>query len=124
VYGLREALRLIQQEGVEQRWARHRRVGRAVRAGLEALALEVGGDPPYALVSVPVSQDEVSARRTLLDLFGVHVRRVAPHTWGIGLLGADARLDAAMRVLTAVEEVLTRHNSRAVGAALNAYGAE
>jgi aspartate aminotransferase-like enzyme len=124
VYGQREALRLIQQEGLEEGWARHWRVGQALHAGLEALGLEVAGDPPYAIVTLPVGQDEASARRKLLETFGVHVRHIAPHTWGIGLLGADARLDAAMRVLTAVEEVLKQHDSGAVSAALNAYGAE
>jgi (S)-ureidoglycine-glyoxylate aminotransferase len=125
VYGLREALRLLQQEGIEQSWARHRRVGRAVHAGLETLDLDVGGDPPYAMVTLPGDQDEAdAARRTLLETFGVHVRRTAPHTWGIGLLGADARIDAAMHVLTAVEAVLKPHNSGAVRAARTAYGAE
>jgi aspartate aminotransferase-like enzyme len=122
VYGLREALRLIHHEGLEESWTRHRRVGQALRAGLAALGLDVGGDPPYAVVTLPAGQDEASSRRRLLDLFGVHVRLIAPHTWGIGLLGADARLHAAMRVLTAVEEVLQQ--SGAISAAFDAYGAE
>ncbi|MDQ6674952.1 MAG: aminotransferase class V-fold PLP-dependent enzyme [Chloroflexota bacterium] len=124
VYGLREALRLLHQEGLEQTWARHQRAGRAVRAGLEALDVEVGGDVPYTTVRLPIEQDEASARRELLELFGVHVRHLGPHTWGIGLLGADARLDAVMRVLSAVQEVLHKPRSGAVSAALSAYGAE
>jgi len=124
VYGLREALRLVKQEGLDKSWSRHLRVGQALRAGLEALDLEVGGDPPYAVVRLPGGQDEASARRKLLDLFGIHVRRVASETWGIGLLGADARLDRVIRVLTGIQEVLGRRQSVAVSAAIDAYGSE
>ena len=109
------------QEGLFESWARHQRVGAALRAGLAALGLDVGGEPPYATVTLPAGTDEASARRKLLEQFGVHVRRIAPQTWGIGLLGADARLDAALRVLSAVEAVLRQ--SGAVSAALDAYGA-
>lgn len=122
VYGLREALRLIQHEGLTESWARHRRVGKALRAGLAALGLEVAGEPPYAVVCLPTDLDEAKARRKLLDLFGVQVRRIAPQTWGIGLVGADARLDAALRVLSAIEHVVQQ--SGAVTAALDAYGTE
>lgn len=121
VYGLREALRLIQQEGLEERWARHRRVGQAVHAGLAALDLDVGGEPPYATVTLPDTTDEATARGTLREQFGVHVRHLAPRTWGIGLLGADARLDAALRVVGALEAVL-QPRSGAVKAAVAAYG--
>jgi (S)-ureidoglycine-glyoxylate aminotransferase len=122
VYGLREALRLLHQEGLAESWARHVQVGKAVRAGLSALGLEVGGEPPYAIVTLPADLDEASARRQLLELFGVHVRLVAPRSWSIGLVGPDARLDAAMRVLGAVEHALLP--SGAVGAARSAYGTE
>jgi (S)-ureidoglycine-glyoxylate aminotransferase len=122
VYGLREALRLMQLEGVTEAWVRHRRVGQALRAGLTALGLEPSGDPPYAIVQLSADLDEARARRELLELFGVHVRLVAPWIWSIGLLGADARLDAAVRVLSAVEAVLRQ--SGAIGAALDAYAAE
>jgi (S)-ureidoglycine-glyoxylate aminotransferase len=106
VYGLREALQMVQEEGLEQRWERHRHVGRALHDGLRALGLAVTGDPPYAIAQLPPTTDESAKRRQLLDNFGVHVRRVAGHVWRIGLLGADARHDAAQRVLTAIEKVL------------------
>ena len=41
IYGLREALRLVHEEGLLDRWLRHRQVGQALRQGLEALGLEV-----------------------------------------------------------------------------------
>jgi (S)-ureidoglycine-glyoxylate aminotransferase len=106
IYGLREALRLVDEEGLAQRWSRHREVGQTVHAGLAALGLEVSGDPPYAIVRLPEDTDEGAARRKLLDEFGVHVNVIGPHTWRVGLLGADARVDAAQRVLSAVEHAL------------------
>jgi (S)-ureidoglycine-glyoxylate aminotransferase len=121
VYGLREALRLIHTEGLEMSWARHRRVGQALRAGLESLELEVDGEPPYAIVTLPNDVDEAGARRELLDSFGVHVRRAAAHAWSIGLLGADAEFDAVMRVLSAVQAVLRRPESVALSAAHRAF---
>jgi aspartate aminotransferase-like enzyme len=50
--------------------------------------------------------DEAAARRRLVEEFGVQVARIAPHTWRIGLLGADARSDAVNHVLAALEKVL------------------
>lgn len=112
VYGLREALRLVHAEDLEQRWARHRRVGQMLRQGLEQLGLDVMGDPPYAVVRVPDTVAETAARRSLLEQFGVHVTLIAAHTWRIGLLGADARPDAAQRVITAIEHVLAEPTHR------------
>src|SRR5262249_7189490 len=46
IYGLREALRAVQEEGLAARFARHRRHGDALRAGLAALGLELFGHEP------------------------------------------------------------------------------
>ncbi|MCA1647592.1 MAG: hypothetical protein LC797_19720 [Chloroflexi bacterium] len=80
-----------------------------LRAGLETFGLTAGGEHPYAVVRVPDGVAEADARRSLLEQFGVHVTLVATHTWRIGLLGADARPDAAQRVLTALQHVLAEH---------------
>jgi aspartate aminotransferase-like enzyme len=119
VYGLREALRLVQHAGLTHRWQLHRRTGQTVRAGLQALGLDIAGEPPYAIVRWPANRDEASLRRALLNEFGVYVRLAAPRAWCIGLLGADARLDTALRVLTALEAVL--HERGAVRAARQAF---
>jgi (S)-ureidoglycine-glyoxylate aminotransferase len=107
VYGLREALRLVHDEGLEQRWMRHRRIGQTLRDGLAALGLDVAGAGPYAIVRVPDSAAAAETRRSLLEQFGIHVSLIDGQTWRIGLLGADARSDAAQRVLTAMEHVIT-----------------
>ena len=106
VYGLREALRLVLDEGVEQAWQRHQCIGQMLRDGLEALGLRVTGDGPFAIVHFVEEGEEAKVRRRLLEQFGVHVTLVESTTWRIGLLGADARPDAAQRVLTALEHVL------------------
>ncbi|HEY1246740.1 MAG TPA: aminotransferase class V-fold PLP-dependent enzyme [Hyphomicrobiaceae bacterium] len=108
VYGLREALRLVQLEGLQACWHRHAEVGWLLRDGLQSLGLLCEGTLPYSIVHLPDSVDEARARRRLLDCFGIHVAHVAPHTWRLGLLGADARADAAERVLVALEKVLAR----------------
>jgi alanine-glyoxylate transaminase/serine-glyoxylate transaminase/serine-pyruvate transaminase len=107
VYALREALRLVQVEGLDARWRRHAEVGARLRAGLEALGLACEGALPYSIVRLPAAVEETTARKELLARSGVHVTRVAPATWRIGLLGADARPEAAEYVLAALEKVLT-----------------
>jgi aspartate aminotransferase-like enzyme len=106
VYGLREALRLAVEEGLEQRWERHRRIGQTLQDGLAALGLDVQGDPPYAIIHLPDATDENRSRRRLLEEFGVHVTHIGERAWRLGLLGADARPDAVQLVLAAVEKVL------------------
>jgi (S)-ureidoglycine-glyoxylate aminotransferase len=107
VYGLHEALRLVQLEGLAESWSRHVLVGEALRQGLRSLGLETSGDLPYSMVHLPQATNESEAWQRLLEDFGIHVSRVAPWTWRLGLLGADARLEVAQHVLLALEKVLT-----------------
>jgi aspartate aminotransferase-like enzyme len=107
VYGLREALRLVHEEGLLTRWDRHERIGELLRQGLEGAGLNPEGSPPYAIVHLPPAVAEAQARQRLLDDFGIYLTRVAPRSWRLGLLGADAGPDAVHRVLTALEKVLT-----------------
>jgi aspartate aminotransferase-like enzyme len=106
VYGLREALRLVEEEGLEARWDRHARIGQRLRDGLSALRLDIIGDAPFSIVHLPVFLDEERARSRLLEDFGVYVSRIAPRTWRVGLLGADALLQNVNRVLAAFKVVL------------------
>lgn len=106
VYGLREALRLVHEEGLLDRWLRHRQVGQALRQGLEVLGLEVSGDIPYSIVTLPAHVDAATARRQLLEQFAVYVQPVGDRTWRVGLLGPDARPDAVGRVVTGFDSVL------------------
>jgi aspartate aminotransferase-like enzyme len=108
VYGLREALRLVHEEGLEGCWRRHRAAGLALRDGLTALGLTTTGDLPYSLLHLPASIDELRARQSLLDDFGIHVTQVAPRVWRLALLGAEAQPENVNRVLCGLRRVLSR----------------
>jgi alanine-glyoxylate transaminase/serine-glyoxylate transaminase/serine-pyruvate transaminase len=108
VYALREALRLVHLEGFPNRWQRHARICDLLRDGLRALGLEPHGKAPFAFVELPPTIDEPTAWKRLLEDFGVHVTRLAPRTWRLGLLGAQARPDAVHQVLNSVARVLGR----------------
>lgn len=115
VYALREALRIIDEEGLEPRWERHRRVNGALVAGLEAMGLSLFGDRQYkapmiTLVTVPDGVDEAGVRQQLLEEHGIEIMaafgELNGKVWRIGLMGYNARLENAIRVLGALEEVL------------------
>jgi aspartate aminotransferase-like enzyme len=108
VYGLREALRLIHERDIVQRWQQHQRVGEQLRTGLRALGLEVSGDRCLSIVSFPPGLGESELRRRLLDDYDVYVTRAAPHTWRVGLLGADATPANVNRLLAVFEKVFGR----------------
>jgi (S)-ureidoglycine---glyoxylate transaminase len=107
VYALREALRLVLEEGLEQRWRRHARVAAALRAGLTTLGMEPGGELPLCIVTPP--RDAKRLRRQLLDEYDILIGLTASGAWRIAMLGADARPEACLRVLAALEQVLLAH---------------
>lgn len=106
VYGLREALRLVQLETLEARWRRHAESGDALRQGLSTLGLDCQGQGPYAVIQLPSRVSEERARKRMLEEFGVYVTRLRPGVWRLGLLGADARPDTVNQVLHSIEKVL------------------
>lgn len=130
VYALREALRIIDEEGLEPRWERHRRVNGALVAGLEAMGLSLFGDrafkaPMITLVTVPDGVDEAGVRQQLLEEHGIEIMaafgELNGKVWRIGLMGYNARLENAIRVLGALEQVLAARGFRVqVGAGIEA----
>ncbi|MFN8526255.1 MAG: alanine--glyoxylate aminotransferase family protein [Chloroflexota bacterium] len=119
VYALHEALRIVVEEGLDQRVERHTRVGRAMGAGLEALGLKPFGDRAHGLpflnpVCVPEEiADEAAVRGELLHDWGIEIGAafgpLQGKIWRIGTLGYNARLDNVRRLLVALEQVLPRH---------------
>ena len=114
-YALREALRLIVEEGTEARFLRHRRAGDALKAGLTAMGLELFGDPQRRLpmitaVKIPDGADDEAARMRLLDEFGIEIATsfgpLRGRIWRIGLMGYNAELKTAFAVLSGLEHVL------------------
>jgi (S)-ureidoglycine-glyoxylate aminotransferase len=133
----REALRIVLDEGLERRWARHHRASRALRAGLVAMGLELFGDtahkvPMITLVQVPDGIDEVGVREQLLGQHGIEIMAafgpLRGRVWRIGTLGTNACLPSVLAVLSGLEAVLAArgfHLPRGAGvdAALAAWHA-
>ncbi|MCA1644652.1 MAG: alanine--glyoxylate aminotransferase family protein [Chloroflexi bacterium] len=129
--GAREALRMVLEEGLATRWARHRRASQALRAGLKAMGLELFGDPAHrvpmiTLVRVPAEVDEAGVRDQLLREHGIEIMAafgpLRGRVWRIGTLGTNACLPSVVAVLAALEAVLAAARGSAVprGAAVDA----
>lgn len=114
-YGLREALRLVYEEGLEARWARHRRAGAALHAGLGAMGLSLFGDPAHrlpmlAIVNVPEGISETSIREALLSRHNIEIMAafgpLRGRAWRIGFMAYNAETKNVFHFLAAFEEVL------------------
>ncbi len=126
VYAVREALAVVEEEGLEQRWARHERNHRALVAGLDALGLSLLpplGERLWTLnaVKVPDGIDEAAVRRRLLDEFSIEIGAglgpLAGRIWRVGLMGAGSTLANVLLFLTALERVLGASGYRVPSAA-------
>jgi (S)-ureidoglycine-glyoxylate aminotransferase len=124
VYGLREALRIVLEEGLTPRIARHRAAGDAMAAGLAALGLELYGQPSgptkmpmLAPMRVPDGVDDAAFRSQLLEAHGIEIMGafgpLAGRIWRIGTMAGNAQPAAVARTLGAVADVL---GARARGA--------
>lgn len=120
-YGLREALRLVIDEGLDARCLRHRRAGDALKAGLEAMGLKLFGDPQHRLpmitaVAIPNGIEDERARLRLLEEFGIEIATsfgpLRGRIWRIGLMGPNAPLPAVLSVLAGLEHVLRAEGVR------------
>lgn len=121
IYALREALLMIDEEGLEARWARHQRHHVALVAGLEAMGLPVLPPPQERLwtlnaVRVPPGVDEASVRRMLLQVFNIEVGAglgpLAGKIWRVGLMGASSTPQTVLLFLGALEAALVAHGHR------------
>ena len=117
IYALREALRLIVEEGLEERFARHRRSASALRAGVGAMGLDVvaGEDiglPSITAVAAPEGVNEAEARKHMLEAHGVEVSGglgpLAGKVWRIGLMGHNSTGSNVLTTLGALEDAMAR----------------
>ncbi|MFY3742744.1 pyridoxal-phosphate-dependent aminotransferase family protein [Anaeromyxobacter sp. Red801] len=130
VYALRESLRLVLEEGLEARFARHRRHSAALMAGVGALGFEPQAQEGHRLpslncIKVPAGVDEAAARRSLLADHSIEIGGglgpLAGKVWRIGLMGESARQENVLAVLAAIEQALAKQGKLArVGASLAA----
>lgn len=116
IYGLREALRIVLEEGLEARWERHHQNQQALIAGLEAMGLEMfvpnPADrlPTVTGVKVPAGVDDLRVRNQLLDEFSLEIAGgfgpLKGKLWRIGLMGFVSQRSNVLLVLSALEKVL------------------
>ena len=129
-YALREALRLVAEEGLATRFARHRANHEALAAGLASLGLAFASEEGHRLpmlnaVTVPDGMDEARVRRRLLDAHGIEIGGglgpMKGRVWRIGLMGESSRRAHVLLLLSALEDALRAEGHRvAAGAALAA----
>jgi len=122
-FALHEALSMVCEEGLEDRYARHRRHHLALVAGLEAMGMRMQvEDPEHRLwslnaVRVPEGVDEAAVRSELLTRLGIEIGGglgpLAGQIWRIGLMGASSTEGNVLLVLDALEAAL-RHQECAV----------
>jgi len=127
IYGLREALRLVLEEGLEARWERHAQNQQALIAGLEAMGIELFVKNPkerlvtVTAVSIPGGVDDKKARMQLLDEFNIEISGgLGPEKgkiWRIGLMGYSSQKTNVLLFLTALEKVLADQGYRRLSGA-------
>ena len=126
VYALREALRLVAEEGLEARFSRHRRHHQALVAGLEAMGLRMFVAPEHRLpslntVCIPDGVDDAGTRKRLLEEFGIEIGGglgpVKGKVWRIGLMGYSSQVPNILALLSALERILGRTGGLAGAAA-------
>ncbi len=117
LYGLHEALLMLQEEGLENAWARHQQNHLALRAGLEAMGLkfvvpEAERLPQLNAVAVPEGVDEAAVRALLLSDYNLEIGSglgaMAGKVWRIGLMGYASNPRNVRLCLNALDDVLVR----------------
>ena len=121
VYALREALLMVEEEGLDARYARHERHHRALVAGIEGMGLSLlppANERLWTLntVRVPSGVDEVAVRKTLLSTFNVEVGAglgpLAGKIWRVGLMGASSTPQTLLQFLAVLEAALATQGHR------------
>ena len=117
ILGLREALRVVLEEGLEARFERHRRNAAALRAGIEALGLKLVAPEGFRLdqitpLWIPEGVEDAQVRTALLREYGIEIGRglgqFADKVWRIGLMGDSSKAENVYALLAALEDILPR----------------
>ena len=117
VYALQEALAVVEEEGLEARWARHEANHQAFLAALHELGLDVLPPPGERLwslstVKVPDGVDEVRVRKALLAEHGIEIGAglgpLAGKVWRIGLMGSGSTRENITRLVSALAALVRR----------------
>ena len=133
-YAINEALRLVHEEGLDERYHRHQLHSQALAVGLESIGIkriaqEGYRAPMLTSVSIPDGMDDIITRRRLLKEYNIEIgggfgvfKGIA---WRIGLMGETCRKESVIRLLTALGDLLPNVSQLAgVEAAEYVYAAE
>jgi alanine-glyoxylate transaminase / serine-glyoxylate transaminase / serine-pyruvate transaminase len=129
MYGILEALRIISEEGLETRFARHILNHRALVAGIEAMGLkmlvpESERLPTLNTVVVPQGVEDLKVRKALLEEFGIEIGgglgALAGKIWRIGLMGHSSTRRNVLLFLSALQSILKVQGVKIGGGALEA----
>jgi len=122
IYALREAMRIVVEEGLEARWERHRVNQLALIAGVEAMGMGLlvknAADrlPTVTAVMIPNGIDDVKVRNQLLDEFNIEIAggfgAVKGKIWRVGLMGHCSQKPFVLLFLAAFEKVLSDQGFR------------
>src|SRR5437660_4628275 len=136
IYALREAMRIVMEEGLESRWERHRMNQLALIAGIEAMGLELlvkkPADrlPTVTAVMIPDGIDDAKVRNQLLDEFNIEIAGgfgpVKGKIWRVGLMGYCSQKPFVLLFLSALEKCLLDQgfrmaNGAGAAAAIRSY---
>lgn len=117
IYGMYEALRIVLEEGLEARWARHQLNGDALKAGIRAMGLHILTQPGYELsvltaIHLQEGIDELAIRKALLDEYSIEIGGGFGALQGrlirIGLMGYNSCRKNVDTILAALEHILPR----------------
>jgi alanine-glyoxylate transaminase/serine-glyoxylate transaminase/serine-pyruvate transaminase len=120
LYALHESLVMLQEEGLENAWARHALHHQALKAGIEAMGLHFVVDEAYRLpqlnsVTIPAGVDEAAVRNALLNNYsleiGAGLGALAGKIWRIGLMGFGSNQKNVLNCLGALDAVLSDMNA-------------
>jgi alanine-glyoxylate transaminase/serine-glyoxylate transaminase/serine-pyruvate transaminase len=123
IYALHEGLRSVLSEGLEARWERHAEAARHLQAAVESRGLELLADAdhrlaPLTAVRVPEGMDGKSVQGRMLREHGIEIGGGlgpdAPAMWRIGLMGRNASVETADRVMDALDAVLAGERAPAL----------
>ncbi len=114
-YGLREALRLVWEEGLQARYDRHQRLARRLWSGLQALGLEMLMPEPHRLPTlttplIPAQASDTEIRNRLRQEYNIEIAGgfgpLAGKVWRIGLMGHSCRAENVVVLLGALQALL------------------
>jgi len=135
IYGLREALRIIHEEGLEKRWERHKRNSFALISGVEAMGLKMHPTdhraPSLNSIAVPSGVPDLDVRKTLLNKFNIEIGGglgvLKGKIWRVGLMGLNSNERNVMLFLDALGRILKNlgypaEPVKGIEAAMKVYG--